>query len=30
VEFMAGRCDAQTPTLKTVADRHAVSCFLYE
>jgi len=30
VEFMAGRCDAQAPTLKTVADRHAVSCFLYE
>jgi len=29
-EFMAGRCDAQAPTLKPVADRHAVSCFLYE
>ncbi len=29
-EFMAGRCDAQAPLLKPVADRHAVSCFLYE
>jgi peptide/nickel transport system ATP-binding protein len=29
-EFMAGRCDAQAPALKPVADRHAVSCFLYE
>jgi peptide/nickel transport system ATP-binding protein len=29
-EFMAGRCDAQAPTLKPVGDRHAVSCFLYE
>ena len=29
-EFMAGRCDAHAPTLKTVADGHAVSCFLYE
>jgi peptide/nickel transport system ATP-binding protein len=28
-EFMAGRCDAQAPLLKPVADRHAVSCFLY-
>ncbi len=29
-EFMAGRCDASAPTLKPVAERHAVSCFLYE
>jgi peptide/nickel transport system ATP-binding protein len=29
-EFMAGRCDAQAPALKPVADQHAVSCFLYE
>jgi len=29
-EFMAGRCDRETPTLKPVGDRHAVSCFLYE
>jgi oligopeptide/dipeptide ABC transporter ATP-binding protein len=29
-EFMAGRCDRQAPALKTVGDRHAVSCFLYE
>jgi peptide/nickel transport system ATP-binding protein len=29
-EFMAGRCDAQAPALKPVADHHAVSCFLYE
>jgi peptide/nickel transport system ATP-binding protein len=29
-EFMAGRCDAQAPTLEPVGDRHAVSCFLYE
>jgi peptide/nickel transport system ATP-binding protein len=29
-EFMAGRCDRQTPELKSVGDRHAVSCFLYE
>jgi peptide/nickel transport system ATP-binding protein len=29
-EFMAGRCDAATPTLKPVAEGHAVSCFLYE
>src|SRR3989441_4378609 len=29
-EFMAGRCDRQAPTLRPVADRHAVSCFLYE
>ena len=28
-EFMAGRCDAQAPVLKPVADRHAVSCFLH-
>jgi peptide/nickel transport system ATP-binding protein len=29
-EFMAGRCDRQAPELKSVGDRHAVSCFLYE
>ena len=29
-EFMAGRCDRETPVLKPVDDRHAVSCFLYE
>jgi len=29
-EFMAGRCDAKAPTLTPVAERHAVSCFLYE
>jgi peptide/nickel transport system ATP-binding protein len=29
-EFMAGRCDAQSPTLTPVGERHAVSCFLYE
>jgi peptide/nickel transport system ATP-binding protein len=29
-EFMAGRCDRQAPALTSVADRHAVSCFLYE
>jgi peptide/nickel transport system ATP-binding protein len=29
-EFMAGRCDRQTPELRSVGDRHAVSCFLYE
>jgi len=29
-EFMAGRCDRREPTLRPVADRHAVSCFLYE
>jgi len=28
-EFMAGRCDRETPVLKPVGDRHAVSCFLY-
>ena len=29
-EFMAGRCDREAPVLKSVGDRHAVSCFLYE
>ena len=29
-EFMAGRCDRQAPVLRSVGDRHAVSCFLYE
>src|SRR5262249_6226975 len=28
--FMAGKCDREAPILKSVADRHAVSCFLYE
>ena len=28
--FMAGTCDRQTPSLRPVGDRHAVSCFLYE
>jgi peptide/nickel transport system ATP-binding protein len=28
-DFMAGRCDAQTPAPRTVGDRHTVSCFLY-
>jgi peptide/nickel transport system ATP-binding protein len=28
-EFMAGRCDKEEPTLRPVADKHAVSCFLY-
>jgi len=29
-EFMAGRCDRQVPSLRPVADQHAVSCLLYE
>ncbi len=29
-EFIAGRCDRETPTLKPVAPQHAVSCFLYQ
>jgi peptide/nickel transport system ATP-binding protein len=29
-EFMAGTCDARVPSLRPVADGHAVSCFLYE
>jgi peptide/nickel transport system ATP-binding protein len=29
-DFMAGTCDRREPTLRTVDDRHAVSCFLYE
>jgi oligopeptide/dipeptide ABC transporter ATP-binding protein len=28
-EFMAGKCDRETPTLRPVGDHHAVSCFLY-
>jgi peptide/nickel transport system ATP-binding protein len=28
-EFMAGKCDRETPTLRQVGDHHAVSCFLY-
>jgi peptide/nickel transport system ATP-binding protein len=28
--FIAGTCDRRTPSLRTVADGHAVSCFLYE
>jgi peptide/nickel transport system ATP-binding protein len=29
-DFMPGRCDRSVPALRTVADAHAVSCFLYE
>ena len=29
-EAMAGRCDQSAPALRPVAERHAVSCFLYE
>ena len=29
-DFIAGTCDRQAPSLRAVADRHAVSCFLYE
>jgi peptide/nickel transport system ATP-binding protein len=29
-DFMAGTCDRQAPSLRPVADQHAVSCFLYE
>jgi peptide/nickel transport system ATP-binding protein len=28
-QFMAGRCDAEEPTLRPVGDKHMVSCFLY-
>ena len=28
-QFMAGRCDVEAPTLRPVADKHTVSCFLY-
>ena len=28
-DFMPGTCDRQTPSLRPVGDRHAVSCFLY-
>ena len=29
-DFMAGTCDRRAPSLRPVADQHAVSCFLYE
>ena len=29
-DFMPGTCDRQEPSLRKVADQHAVSCFLYE
>jgi peptide/nickel transport system ATP-binding protein len=29
-DAIPGRCDREAPTLKSVADRHAVSCVLYE
>src|SRR5246500_3308992 len=29
-EFMAGLCDRREPSLRPVADRHTVSCFLYQ
>jgi oligopeptide/dipeptide ABC transporter ATP-binding protein len=29
-DFMAGTCDRRGPSLRPVADQHAVSCFLYE
>ena len=29
-EFMAGTCDRRAPSLRSVGDQHAVSCFLYE
>ena len=29
-DVMPGRCDRQAPRLRPVADRHTVSCFLYE
>ncbi len=29
-EFMAGRCDRETPVLRPVSEGHAVSCLLYE
>jgi peptide/nickel transport system ATP-binding protein len=28
-DFIAGTCDRQAPSLRPVAERHAVSCFLY-
>jgi oligopeptide/dipeptide ABC transporter ATP-binding protein len=28
-EFMAGKCDRETPTLRPAGNQHAVSCFLY-
>jgi peptide/nickel transport system ATP-binding protein len=29
-DFLAGTCDRRAPALRTIGDRHAVSCFLYE
>ena len=29
-DFMPGTCDRQAPSLRSVGDQHAVSCFLYE
>jgi peptide/nickel transport system ATP-binding protein len=29
-DFMAGTCDRREPTLRTIHERHAVSCFLYD
>jgi peptide/nickel transport system ATP-binding protein len=29
-DFIAGTCDQREPALRTIDDRHAVSCFLYE
>jgi len=29
-DFMPGTCDRQAPSLRSVGDHHAVSCFLYE
>ena len=29
-DFMPGTCDRRAPSLRPVADQHAVSCFLYE
>jgi peptide/nickel transport system ATP-binding protein len=29
-DFMAGKCDQQEPTVRTVGDQQRVSCFLYE
>src|SRR3989454_1656867 len=29
-DFIAGKCDRLEPSLRPVADQHAVSCFLYE
>jgi oligopeptide/dipeptide ABC transporter ATP-binding protein len=29
-DFMAGTCDRREPTLRTIHERHAVRCFLYD